>query len=892
MLIRRAAYPEVTTIDTFYTNDDGMLITPEKLEFGKGYSLKEVSAPYGYVLSHEAVKFDVTEENSTEESGVTVVAVKLGNYAQKGIIKISKTGEVFASVTAADGVYQPVYTVQGLAGATYEIKAAEDIYTPDGTLRCSAGEVVDTVTTGADGMAESKPLYLGKYEITEMKAPDGMVINKDAHTAELVYAGQEIEITETAASFCNDRQKARISLSKVLEQNKQFGIGMNNELSAVTFGFYAAEELTAADGSVIPADGLIEILSLDENGKAVLKSDVPFGSYYVKEISTDSHYILSDEKYPVIFAYAGQEIPVVELAVNDGKSITNEMIYGEIHGMKKDEDGKALAGATIGQFLTDGTEPILTTVSAEDGSFTFADIPYGEYVVREIAAPEGYVMDDTPYTVKVEQNGAVIEIEITNKLIRGSVQLTKVDKDYPDHHLNGAVFEVYRDGKLVGQMEELSDGVYKLDDLPYGDYTLKETEAPKGFFLDEKTYSFSIKEDGKTVVVENEAGKGFVNQAQTGGIRIEKTSDDGVLKGFTFRVEGTDITGNAFSKDFVTDEKGQIHIDGLRIGDYVISEVSNKANEKYELPANVTVTVHEGKTVVAKLHNKLKPVTDIPKTGDTTNMPLWAALAGISAVGTGAAAFFTFRKKKEVINSLREEGDILHNRRALAKYCYCTPQSRMQEEPGYYGVRVDTEKYAYLLRLNPDRGEYNLYCYCYRRDWLDHHLKDAEKGIRFIDSHYKELFRIPDGGKVKIHYSWNEEQIRTCRYIDDYHVEIGSNLYHICEFAERMEYGGHTCEPIRDNLPEQCYSVLSGSDKIIIIKRGEKGYFKTDIPVTDKDEARSIVNEYNTKLGVSRSQEGAMKAGSMFGFQVPAADPRNYDADGKPVMPKDRGDAR
>ena len=174
------------------------------------------------------------------------------------------------------------------------------------------------------------------------------------------------------------------------------------------------------------------------------------------------------------------------------------------------------------------------------------------------------------------------------------------------------------------------------------------TEAPKGFFLDEKTYSFSIKEDGKTVVVVNEAGKGFVNQAQTGGIRIEKTSDDGVLQGFTFRVEGTDITGNAFSKDFVTDENGQIRIEGLRIGDYVISEGSNKANEKYELPANVTVTVHEGKTVVAKFHNKLKPVTDIPKTGDTTNMPLWAALARISAIGAGAAAFLTFRKKKEV----------------------------------------------------------------------------------------------------------------------------------------------------------------------------------------------------------------------------------------------------
>lgn len=641
-------YPEVTTIDTFYTNEEGFFITPEKLEYGKGYTLKEVSAPYGYVLRAEGVSFDVTEDNSTEENAGKIVEVKLGNYAQKGVIKISKSGEVFASVTESDGIYQPVYAVQGLPGAVYEIKAAEDVYTRDGTLRYRAGEVVDTVTTGEDGPAESQPLYLGKYEITEIQAPDGMVLNTEPYTAELVYAGQEIEITETAASFQNDRQKAQLSLCKVLEQNKQFGIGMNNELSAVTFGFYAAEELTAADGSVIPADGLLEILTPDENGKATLESDVPFGSYYVKEISTDSHYMLSDEKYPVTFAYAGQEIPTVELAVNDGKSITNEMIYGEIHGMKKDEDGSALAGATFGLFTTDGTEPILTAFSAADGSFSFTGVPFGEYVVREIAAPEGYVTDDTPYAVKIDADGAVVEIEAVNTRICGSVQLTKVDRDYPDHHLTGAEFEVYRDGELVGTLEELSDGVYRLDGLAYGDYTLKETKAPAGFSLDEQTYAFSITENGGTVIVENEAGKGFVNTAQTGSLRIEKTSEDGRLQGFPFRVSGTDVTGNAFSKDFVTDEKGQIHIDGLRIGDYVISEVSNKANEKYELPANVTVTVHEGKTVVAKFHNKLKPVTDIPKTGDTTNMPLWAALAGISAIGAGAAAFFTFRKKKEV----------------------------------------------------------------------------------------------------------------------------------------------------------------------------------------------------------------------------------------------------
>lgn len=315
--------------------------------------------------------------------------------------------------------------------------------------------------------------------------------------------------------------------------------------------------------------------------------------------------------------------------------------------MKKDENGKALAGAVIGLFCTDGKEPILTVKSDEDGRFSFKHIPYGEYVIREIAAPEGYVLDETPYTVKIDEDGAVVPIEITNTLIRGSVQLTKTDKDDPGRRLSGAVFAVYRDGTFVGTMEEVTDGVYQFDNLTYGDYTLKETKAPAGYVLDGKTYRFSIRENGETVIVENEAGNGFVNQAQTGSIRIEKTSDDGVLEGFTFRVEGVDVTGNAYCKDFVTDEKGQIHIEGLRIGDYVISEVANEANAQYELPADVTVTVCEGKTAVAKFHNKRKPAIENPNTGDPTNLILWAALAGIFAVGAGTAAFFALRKKKE-----------------------------------------------------------------------------------------------------------------------------------------------------------------------------------------------------------------------------------------------------
>ena len=167
-------YPEVTTIDTFYTTADGYLITPQTLEYGKGYSLVEVQAPYGYVLDSEPVYFDVEQSDSTEESGITVIEVVRSNLAQKGTITVSKSGEVFSSVSENNGLYQPIFAVSGLEGAVYEITAAEDIYTLDGTLRASKGEVVDTVTTGADGTAKSKELYLGKYEVKEITAPFGI----------------------------------------------------------------------------------------------------------------------------------------------------------------------------------------------------------------------------------------------------------------------------------------------------------------------------------------------------------------------------------------------------------------------------------------------------------------------------------------------------------------------------------------------------------------------------------------------------------------------------------------------------------------------------------------------------------------------------------------------
>lgn len=247
----------------------------------------------------------------------------------------------------------------------------------------------------------------------------------------------------------------------------------------------------------------------------------------------------------------------------------------------------------------------------------------------------------------------------------------------------------------------------------------------------------------------------------------------------------------------------------------------------------------------------------------------------------------------KVINSLREEGDILYNRKSLAKYCYSSPQAKMNNEHDYYGVRIDTEKYAYLCRLNPNKGEYNLYCYCYIKDWLDKHIRSAEKGIRFITPEYKEKFRISDGEKIRITFSDGEVKDRVCRYIDDSHVEVGDDLYHICEFAERMEQCGATFIPLRSDLPEVCYSILPSTGDVIIIKHGESGYYRCEYSTEDKAFNREFANDRNANLGVSKAQVEAMLAGSMYGWDVPAADPKSYDVNGTLLRnTKDRGDAR
>ena len=647
-------YPEVTVIDTFYTTADGDLITPQTLEYGTGYSLVEVQAPYGYVLNSEPVYFDVVQENSEEESGITVIEVVRSNTAQKGIITVGKSGEVFSTVSGTKGLYQPIFSVAGLEGAVYEITAAEDIITLDGTLRASKGEVVDTVTTGADGTAKSKELYLGKYEVKEATAPFGMVLNNEVHAVELVYAGQEIAVTETATDFYNERQRVEIDLVKSLETDESYGVGTNGEIRDVSFGLYTAEGLTAADGTEIPADSLLEVLSLDGNGHGKSVIDLPLGSYYVQEISTNAAYLTSDTKYPVVFAYAGQDTALVHISANEGNAIENKLIYGSVSGKKSDEDGKALGGALIGIFKTGTTEytketAIATTVSAEDGSFSFAKVPYGTWVIREIESPKGYVLSEEEIAVTIGEVDEIVEISLINYFIRGSISLTKVDKDYPDNKLTGAVFEVYsdtngdgkldKDDALLGTMTEMEGGIYQMKELRYGKYLVREKTAPTGYILDENVYPVSIEENGKTYTVENEAGKGFLNEAQKGNLKIVKTSSDGKVEGFSFR-----ITGVNYDQTFKTDRNGEISIEGLRIGEYTVSEVNDKASAGYILPADKQASVQTGATTIVQMHNELR---DTPKTGDDFNPALWVSLAAAFTIGAGVLGFLGIKGKKK-----------------------------------------------------------------------------------------------------------------------------------------------------------------------------------------------------------------------------------------------------
>lgn len=575
-IVQHINYPTPVDIDTYYTDVSGKLMMPEKLPYGN-YEIIEQCTAYGYVLDSAPIAFKVDGEK-------TVVTVEKFNMPQKGVIRISKSGEVFFSAVDSDGVYSLVFADKNLAGATYEITAAEDIITPDGTLRYAKGTVVDTVTTDEYGAAESKALYLGKYTVRETKAPYGMVLNGTSKTVELTYAGETVEVTETAAEFYNERQKAALSLAKILGKDDIFNIGNNGEILSVQFGLYAAEDLFAADGSFVPKNGLLEIANCNENGNIAFKTDIPVGAkLYVKEIATDNHYILSDEKYPVTFEYTGQDTALVEIS---GEAIKNDILYGSVKGLKIDrETERPIVGARFGLFRGDEIEftaenALLIAESGEDGIFYFENVPYGNWLIKELQPADGYLENNEIYPVRISENGQTVGITVVNDRIP----------------------EIGTKATVNGEKTATAEGDITIEDtvsykhlIPGKAYTIKgilmDKSTGKAFLVDGKELTAEV-----TFTPEESCGEVTVRFTFDGG-KITKQTDLVVFE--TLYRDGTELATHADIED-------------------------------------------DGQTVTL-----IPPKPDIPQTGDNSNLGFWIGLGSVALGGVIACIIMYCKRKKD-----------------------------------------------------------------------------------------------------------------------------------------------------------------------------------------------------------------------------------------------------
>ena len=625
------AYPTPTTIDTFYTNSEGYLITPEVLPYGE-YSLAEVQAPVGYVLDSTPVSFTVSADNAEEENALTVIKVCKENTAQKGKISVQKTGDIFTSVATASSAYTnengemivnpttytPVFADGDLSGAVFQVIAVEDIVTPDGTTRAYAGDVVSEITTDENGYAETEPLYLGKYEVREIKAPYGYVLNNEPKDVELTYAGQEFEVRDTVnTAFENEYQSVRISLSKVIENDELFGIYGNDCYTSVRFGLFAAEDITAADGTVIPADGLLSEVSLAENMTAKFDVQIPFGRYYVQEIATDEHYVLSGEKYLVNFEYMGQDIRTVDI---DCGQFVNLLKRGRIEGHKTDDKSEPLENAVFGLFTADCVKfsrdtAIMTVTSDENGCFEFDEIPYGEYVVHEIEAPTGYIFSDESYPVTVSEDGDVVEITAVNKPI--TIEISKVNV-YGEELIGAEMQLIDSEDNVVD--EWVSDGTnHVVSKLGAGEYVLKEIAAPDGYII-ATDIKFNVDVYGN-VTVENVDSKAVSDNGDplitmvddTTKVQISKqditTGEE--LPGATLQI--IDEDGNVVEEWVSTDEAHFIEGKLIAGKEYTLRETI--APDGYEIANEISFTVNEdGSVTEVVMYDEHTPDLETPPT--------------------------------------------------------------------------------------------------------------------------------------------------------------------------------------------------------------------------------------------------------------------------------------
>lgn len=562
--------------------------------------------------------------------GVTITAVR--NNTRQGVVVWSDghygpDGTMQDVVTFRDTVSDPMYAYLHLKvgyGSVKIVKTSEDGEVSGISFTVSGSGTEQTVTTNAIGEMQLDDLRPGVYTVTEQSSER---YEPQEVRQVTVLSGQIATVT-----FHNTLKRGSLEVVKTAEDGLNEGVKFH---------------LTGTSLAGLPVD---EYAVTGSNGKAVF-SDVLIGTDYIlSEVDTGIIYVVPEDQTTAVEWNTVTQVEVRNVLKKWSATVTKRDAETGLP-----QGDATLAGAVYGVYR--GEELVDTYTTNESGQFTTTDYVCGnDWTIRELSPSEGYLLDDTVYPVGTEPQHYTeeynpIALDVTEQVIRGGVALTKVDRDYPENKLEGAVFEVYRDSnrnqeldaedELLGTMEELGGGEYALTGLCYGGYFAKEAQAPEGFYLDENAYYFAITTDGETVTVENEAGKGFVNAAQVGSLRIVKTSSDGKLEGFSFRVTGA----NGYDQVLQTDAEGVIFIEGLRIGDYTVSEVRDGSSDGYLLPADKMASVYEGAVTEVEMHNEKKPTPEVPQTGDSSHAALWLALLGLS--GIGAVSVLLMRKRKK-----------------------------------------------------------------------------------------------------------------------------------------------------------------------------------------------------------------------------------------------------
>ena len=606
-------YPTVTVHKSFFTDSQGYLILPKNLEIGH-YRIEEVTAPDGYVVNKNYVEITVDSDTAYEVDGVSgdvIIEVSYEDQPVKGNLVVYKKGEMLSGFEK-DFIYKEQY----LSGAEFEVRAAEDICTPDHQKDADGNRIVlyakdtlvTTITTGEGGKAVAKDLPLGRYYVVETKAPEGFVLNPEPVKVALTYQDQDTPIVEAEAIVGNDRQKVSISVEKQDAENGRV-------LSGAVFGIYNKKNIQANGKVLVKADTLLQEMTSDENGMATCTLDLPFGEYYVKELKAPEGFVSSDEVLEFVAEYQGQETKIVSLqAVKKNEPTTAEFTKSDL------TTGVELEGARLKVMDKDGNV-IDEWTSEKDKPHVIKRLVVGEtYTLHEEFAPYGY-LKATDVTFKVKDTAEAQKVEMKDEVPKGLLiinkkgefleKITLLDNvkgtvehffEYITGNLSEVTFEVYAaedikaaDGvsadhykkdELVGTITTDEKGIAKMEDLPVGKYCVKEVKTAHGFVLDgePRFVDLTYRDQDTPVVTFDEEWQNNRQKIKVTVLKKEKDTErmlEGAIFGLFTKedIKGRDgkvlMEAGTLIEQKTTDENGQIlfKADLPVDGTYIVKEI-------------------------------------------------------------------------------------------------------------------------------------------------------------------------------------------------------------------------------------------------------------------------------------------------------------------------------